>query len=103
VCVPSAVTEDLILDGEGDPDAVFVFRSTSTTTVAGYVNIILRNGANADNIYWLCGTVFIQAAFTHIIGNIFAMSITLAFDTNILGRLYSYGTSITLSSSVIGD
>ena len=52
---------DLTLDAQGDPNAVFVFQMGSSLTVGiagplGARSIVLKNGAQAKNVYWQVGT-----------------------------------------------
>ena len=52
---------DLTLDAQGDPNAVFVFQMGSSLTVgivgpAGARSVVLKNGAQAKNVYWQVGT-----------------------------------------------
>ncbi|MFT5002909.1 MAG: hypothetical protein ACI952_001257, partial [Flavobacteriales bacterium] len=45
----------IILDGENDPDAIFVFRFAGAFNVAASSKIILVNGAKRCNVFWLGG------------------------------------------------
>lgn len=52
---------DLVLDGRGDPNAVWVFQMASTLTVGGPgaafpQSVILVNGAQAKNVFWQVGS-----------------------------------------------
>jgi ice-binding like protein/Big-like domain-containing protein len=52
---------DLTLDGQGDPNALFIFQVGQALTVgkagpAGACSIILVNGAKAKNIFWQVGS-----------------------------------------------
>ena len=50
---------DLTLDGQGDPNAVWVFQMAAALTVGapGFPrNIILINGAQAKNVFWYVGS-----------------------------------------------
>ena len=47
-----AVTGELVLDGEGDQDAVWIFQMASTFISVANTKIILVNGAKASNIFW---------------------------------------------------
>eukprot|EP00961_Rhodomonas_salina_P080789 1086705-Rhodomonas_salina.1 len=46
------LTGTLTLDGEGDEDAVWIFQMGSTFVSAVSAEIVLKNGANARNIFW---------------------------------------------------
>ncbi len=52
---------DLVLDGRGDPNSVWVFQMASSLTVGGPgaafpQSVILVNGAKAKNVYWQVGS-----------------------------------------------
>jgi hypothetical protein len=52
---------DLYLDGQGDPNAIFVFQMATTLLVGGPgaafpQNVILVNGAQAKNVFWQVGS-----------------------------------------------
>jgi Ice-binding-like/Bacterial Ig-like domain len=48
------ISTDVTLDAQGNPNAVFIFQMGSTLTTAG--SVILINGAQANNIFWVVGT-----------------------------------------------
>jgi hypothetical protein len=89
------ITGDLTLDAQGNPDAVFVFQSSSTVgTAAGAVSpaahtrILLVNGAKASNVWWQAGTSATLGTFTEFQGNILsAASITMETGATSCGRL----------------
>ena len=50
---------DLTLDGQGNADAVWVFQMASALSVGGPAasrSVILTNGAQAKNVYWVVGS-----------------------------------------------
>lgn len=52
---------DLYLDGQGDPNAIFVFQMATTLLVGGPgaafpQSVILVNGAQAKNVFWQVGS-----------------------------------------------
>ncbi|MDB5742972.1 MAG: hypothetical protein JWR68_1287 [Polaromonas sp.] len=52
---------DLTLDAQGNPNAIFVFQMGSSLTVGiagplGARSIVLKNGAQAKNVFWQVGT-----------------------------------------------
>ena len=46
-------TDSLYLNAEGNPDAVFVIKINGAMTTSVYSRVILMNGAQAKNVYWL--------------------------------------------------
>lgn len=89
------VTGDLTLDAQGNPEAVFVFQSSSTVgTAAGaaspgpHTRILLTNGAKASNVYWQAATSATLGTYTEFQGNILAgASITMETGATSCGRL----------------
>lgn len=89
------ITGDITLDGQGDPDASFIFQSSSTVgTAAGaappgaHTRILLINGAKASNVYWQAGTAATLGAYSEFQGNILASaSITMETGATSCGRL----------------
>ena len=51
-----ALTGTLILDGQNNPDAVWVFQAGSTLTTAGSSVVQLINGAQACRVFWQVGS-----------------------------------------------
>ena len=53
-CVSTAasLTGELILDGEGDPNAVFMIKITGLIDAIGLSTVTLINSATANNVYW---------------------------------------------------
>lgn len=43
---------DLTLDGQGDPNAVFIFQAGSTLTTASGSRVLLTGAAQACNVFW---------------------------------------------------
>lgn len=101
----SAVTLNsgsVTLDAQGDPNAVFVFQIGTTLIAAGGTQVILINGAQAQNVFWQVGssaTLGVSAAFA---GNLIAYtSITLDTDATLLGRALASNGAVTLESNTV--
>jgi hypothetical protein len=72
--IPTSIT----LDAQGNPNALFVFISASTTVLHSGASILLVNGAQAANVVWVVGSSFTSVATSTMVGNILAYaSITL--------------------------
>jgi hypothetical protein len=90
------ITNDLTLDAQGNPNAVFVFQSASTIgTAAGaappggvHTRILLIGGAKASNVWWQAGTSATLGLYSEFQGNILASaSITMGTGSTSCGRL----------------
>ena len=91
------ITGDLTLDASGNPDAVFVFQSSSsigtaaTGELAPHTRILLVNGAKASNVFWWVGTdAATLGTYTQFQGNILSYSsITMETGATSCGRLFA--------------
>ena len=84
------IAGDLILDAECNPNAVFIFKMTTTLSTAANRHVILINGTSSNNIYWRTGTAatFDEGCTMH--GNVFAeTAITYAAGCTHHGRYVS--------------
>jgi hypothetical protein len=96
------ITGTVILDGQNDPNAVFIFQMGSTLVTAGSATVSLINGAQACNVYWRVGSSATLGAANTFRGTILAAtSITLGAGTTIAGRALARDGSITLSANTI--
>jgi hypothetical protein len=92
------VTGVLTLDGGGDPNATFVFQAGTSLITAG--NIVLINGAQANNVYWLVGSSATLGVSSLWQGNILALSsITLVDNSTLNGRALARNGAVTLGTN----
>jgi hypothetical protein len=91
------VTGVLTLDGGGDPNAEFVFQAGTGLTTAG--DVVLINGAQARNVYWLVGSSATIGTASQWKGNIIALtSITLVDNANLIGRALARNGAVSLGT-----
>jgi hypothetical protein len=91
------ITGDLTLDAQGDPNARFVFQSSSTVgAVAGaaapgpHTRILLAGGAKASNVWWQAGSAATLGTAAEWNGNILAAgNITMETGASSCGRLFA--------------
>jgi hypothetical protein len=92
------VTGILTLDGGGDSNAQFVFQAGTGLTTAG--DVVLINGAQAKNVYWLVGSSATIGTASKWQGNIVALtSITLVDNATLLGRALARNGAVTLGTN----
>lgn len=97
-----AVTGTLTLDGEGDPNAVWIFQIASTFNIAGASSIDLINGAQAGNVFWQVGTSATLSLDSHLEGTIMAQqSITANAGATMNGRLLALDGFVSLDNNVL--
>src|ERR1035437_7072263 len=85
----STTAGSLTLDGGGNPNAVFIFKATSTLkTIGDSSQVILQNGAQACNVFWQVGSSATLGTTSTFSGTIMAaVSIGDAGGSTISGRL----------------
>jgi len=95
------LTGTLILDAQGDPNAVFVFQIGSTLTTASASSVVFINGGQGLNTFWQVGSSATLGTATQFTGNILALtSITLNTGANInCGRALARNGAVTLDTN----
>jgi hypothetical protein len=100
------LTGTLTLDGQGDPNAVFIFQAPdSTLTTASNSRVNLINGAQACNVFWQVGSSATLGGSTggsFFAGNILALtSITINGGVTVDGRALARNGAVTLNNDTI--
>jgi hypothetical protein len=95
------LTGDLVLDGAGDPNAVFVFQAGSTLTTASASRVLLTGGAQACNVFWKIGSSATLGSASSFTGNLVALtSVSLTTSARVDGRTLARNGAVTLDSNV---
>ncbi len=98
--VSGAVT----LDGEGDPNAVFVFQVGASLTTASSTSIVLTGNAQACNVFWQVGASATLGTTTTFAGSVLAQtSISVGTGTTVAGRALARDGAVTLDTTVFTD
>jgi hypothetical protein len=96
------VSSTLTLDAGGDANAVWIFRiGTGLRTAA---NVVLANGAQAKNVFWVAGQSVLLGGILFNGTVVAGQNISTAAGTRIDGRLLSGATdpgSVSLLSTII--
>jgi hypothetical protein len=98
------LTGTLILDTQGDPNAVFQFQigTTFITDALSSVVTLGLGGAAAPNIFWQVGTSATIGANTALQGTILAnTSISLGAGADIQGRALAINGAVTMDSNTV--
>ena len=97
--VAAALTGNLTLDAQGDPNACWIFQIGSTLTTATNATVTLINGANPCNVFWQVGSSATIGTGNVFAGTIMALaSITLNGGT-LDGRALARNGAVTVSGS----
>ena len=96
------LTGTVTLDAQGNPDAVFIIQAGSTLITASGSSVVLINGAQAGNVFWVVGSSATLGTATDFLGNILAdQSITLDTGATLTGRLLAANGAVTLDNNTI--
>ena len=92
----------LILDAEGDENAVFIFQASSDLITASGSEIILINGARFCRVFWQVTSSATLGTNSHFAGHIFALtSITADTGSSVQGQLLARNGTVILRSNTL--
>jgi type VI secretion system secreted protein VgrG len=96
---PLGLSGQLILDGQNNPNAIFIFQTDSTLITSTGSTIELINGASECNIFWQVGSSATLASGSVFVGNILALtSITVQSAVVVHGRALAQNGAVTLDN-----
>lgn len=96
-----ALTGTLTLDAEGDPNAVFVFRTDAAFNTAAGSVVDLVGGARAGNVFWVVAGAAGTGANSFLSGTVLARgAVTLGASTTLIGQVLSRD-AVTLASNTL--
>ena len=94
---------NLILNAQGDANAVFIFQIGSTLTTLSGSNITIINGGTGNNVFWQVGSSATLGTASKFAGNILALSnITLDAGADIsCGRALALNGAVTMDTNEV--
>jgi hypothetical protein len=96
------ITGTLTLNGQGNPDAVFIFKTATTLITASASQVLMINGAQPCHLFWQVGSSATLDTNSAFAGNILALeSISLNSGVVVNGRLLARNASVTLINDVV--
>lgn len=98
-----SIAGTLTLDGVGNPNSLFVIRGTGAFTTGASTTMVLINGADANNIFWLSEAAMSTGASTIIKGNLISKgaAIALGAGTNLRGGMFSTIGALTMGADSV--
>jgi hypothetical protein len=93
----------ITLDGQGNPDALFIFKFDGAFTTAAQSKVILANGTRRCNVFWIAEGAVSMGTFTFMKGTLIAHNgaNTMGANGNLEGRMLSTTGAIGFSTGVI--
>jgi Ice-binding-like len=96
------ITGTLTLDAQGDPNAVFIFKTTSTLITAPNSSVSPINGARFCRVFWKVGSSATLGTGSQFVGHIFALtSIAAQTGATVQGQLLARNGEVTLDTNTI--
>jgi hypothetical protein len=93
---------DLTLDGQGDPNAVFIFQMASTLTTTPGRQVVLSGSAKSVNVFWQVGTSATLGSTSVFQGTVMAnQAITMNTGATLNGRVLAEIAAVALDSNII--
>ena len=89
----------LILNAQGNANAVFIFEVGGTLTTLGNSQVTIINGGTGNNVFWQVGSSATLGTTSQFAGNILALS-NITLDS---GADISCGRALTLNGAVTMD
>ena len=100
--VSLAITGNVTLDGQNNPNSVFIFQMASTLVTSVNSTVTLINRASACNIFWQVGSSATLNAASVFNGTILALaSVSVLTGTTVDGRLLARTGAVTLLTDII--
>ena len=96
------LSDTLFLDGQGNPNSLFIFQINGVLTTSALSRIVLLNGASPSNIYWKINGAANLGINSIFQGTMIANgAISMGNGANLLGRALSTSGAINLDSNLI--
>jgi Ice-binding-like/Secretion system C-terminal sorting domain len=98
----TSIAGDLILDGLGDANSIFIFQIDGALSTSTFTNVILINGTTSCNVYWQVNGQFTLGDASVFMGTVVANgAITLLEASSLEGRVLTRAGSVNLNNNSI--
>ncbi|MDP9243508.1 MAG: ice-binding family protein [Chloroflexota bacterium] len=96
------LTGTLTLDGQNDPNSVWIFQATSDLVTASSSSVAFINGGQPCNVFWQVTSSATLGSGSSFVGTIMALtSITMASGVTLNGRALARNGDVTLINDTI--
>lgn len=92
-------TGSVILDGGGNSNAQFTFQMATTLITGASTNVILINGAQAQNVTWAVGSSATLGTGSNLEGTVLAQVSITVDGATVNGRLFAETGAITFTTA----
>ena len=98
-----SLLETLTLDGQNNPDSVFVFKIAAAFNAGAGAKVVLKNGVKACNVFWVIEAAIVLGADSKIIGMLLSHGAAVGAGANsvIEGRMFSTAAAISTAADFI--
>jgi len=98
-----SIAGTLNLDGGGDPNSIFIIRSSGPLTTGVGTTVTMTNGATANNIFWVSELPMSTGANSIFKGSLIsrAGAIALGVSTSMEGRVFTKSGALSVGASCI--
>lgn len=98
----TSLNGQLTLDGQGDPNALFIIKIGGALSSSTFSSVLLVNDASACNVYWHINGQFDLADYSDFKGTLLVNgAINLMVGSTLEGRALSIAGAISLTNTII--
>jgi hypothetical protein len=93
----------LTLDGRNDSNSLFIIRSTGAFSAGASGQVVLINGAEARNVYWVSDAAMDTGANSNIKGSLISGTgaISLGADARLEGRIFTNSGALSIGANSV--
>ena len=101
IVAPATLNNELTLDAQNDPNAVFIFQINGTLSTTAHSSVTLINGAQACNVFWKIEGLVDMAVGTTMRGTLIANNGAININTDVVleGRALSTVGAVNIASA----
>jgi hypothetical protein len=97
------LTGTLTLNGQNDPNSVWIFQAPSDLVTASSSSVVFINGGSPCNVFWQVTSSATLGSGSSFVGTIMALtSITIANGVTVNGRVLARNGTVTMINDTIG-